>query len=169
VFAEFDDMEVVRGELAARADREQCMNASETTREDKAATVTVDRDGVINQWGDAVTDVMGHSADEALGRNVNIVIPPVLRPLHWWGFDRAMKRGRLSHAVTYKVPALRNDGRIVVAHATFELIPDKGGGVGGAVVTFVGVGARWQGMAWRAVLAPTNLAHRIWQRVRSNR
>jgi PAS domain S-box-containing protein len=144
------------------------MDASDTTHEDRSATVTVDRDGVISQWGDAVTEVMGHSAGEALGRNVDIVIPPVLRPLHWWGFDRAMKRGRLSRTVTYKVPAVRSDGRIVVAHATFRLIAARGGDVGGAVVTFTGVGPRWQGVAWRAALAPTNAAHRIWQRVRSN-
>jgi PAS domain S-box-containing protein len=145
------------------------MDASEATREKQRATVTVDRDGVIHQWGDAVTEVVGFSADETLGRNLNLVIPPVLRPLHWRGFDRAMTRGRLGHPGTLKVPALRNDGRIVVAHATFELIRGNGGGTSGAVVTFVGVGAPWQGMAWRAALAPINLAYRIWQGVRSNR
>ena len=140
------------------------------TREDQRATVTVDRDGNILQWADAVTEVVGHSADETLGRSLEVVIPPVLRRLHWHGFDRAMRRGRLSHpGRTYKVPTLRNDGRIVVAHANFELIPGKGGGIGSAVVTFVGVGAPWQGTAWRAALAPINLARRIWQRVWSDR
>jgi PAS domain S-box-containing protein len=145
------------------------MNTSETAREDQAATVTVDREGVINQWGDAVTEVVGYSANETLGRNLDVVIPPVLRRMHWHGFDRAMRRGQLSRpGMTYKVPTLRNDGRIVVAHATFELIPGKGGGIDGAVVTFVGAGSPWQGKAWRAGLAPINLAHRIWQRARSN-
>jgi PAS domain S-box-containing protein len=146
------------------------MDTSEAPRENQRATVTVDRDGTIHQWADAVTEVVGYSADEALGRNLNVVIPIVLRRLHWHGFDRAMRRGELSHpGMTYKVPTVRSDGRIVVAHATFELIPAKGGGTDGAVVTFVGVGAPWQGMAWRAALAPINLAYRIWQRVRSNR
>lgn len=139
------------------------MDALGLTRENQHATVTVDRDGIIHQWADAVTEVVGYSADQALGRNLDVVIPPVLRRLHWHGFDRAMQRGRLSHpGMTYKVPTLRSDGRIVVAHATFKLIPGKGGSVGGAVVTFVGVGAPWQGMAWRAALAPINLARRIW-------
>ena len=62
------------------------MNASEGTREKQRASVTVDRDGVIQQWGDAVTEVVGYSADETLGRNLNVVIPPVLRSLHWHGF-----------------------------------------------------------------------------------
>jgi PAS domain S-box-containing protein len=155
-------------EPAAGADRNQGMDASRATHEDQRATVTVDRDGIIHQWGDAVTELTGHSADESLGRSLNFIVPPVLRPLHWWGFNRAMRRGRLSHS-GYKVPALRDDGRIVVAHTTFELIPGKGGGIDSAVVTFTGVGAPWQGMAWRAALAPFNLAHRILQRVRSHR
>jgi hypothetical protein len=36
------------------------------------------------------------------------------------------------------------------------------------VVTFVGVGAPWQGKAWRAALAPFDLARRIWHRGRAN-
>ena len=151
------------GELAAGADRNQGMDASKAIRHDQRASVTVDRDGIIHQWGDAVTEVVGYSADEALGQNLNVVIPPVLRPLHWWGFDRAMRRGRLSRG-TFKVPALRNDGRIVVARASMKLLPGDGGDTAGAVVTFVGVSARWQGTAWRAALAPINLARRIWYR-----
>jgi PAS domain S-box-containing protein len=131
------------------------------------ASVTVDRDGVIHQWGDAVSEVVGYSADDALGRNLNIVIPPVLRPLHWWGFDRAMKRGRMSGR-PLKVPALCKDGRLVVAHATIELIPGRQGRTDGAVVTFVGVGAPWQATAWGAALAPINVAHRIWRRLVRN-
>jgi PAS domain S-box-containing protein len=137
------------------------MDASEAS----AATVTVDRSGIIHQWGDAVTEVAGHSAQDTLGRNLNLVIPPGLRTLHWWGFDRAMKRGRMSRG-KLTVPVLRNDGRIVVAHATIDLIPGTGGETDGAVVTFAGVGAPWQGAAWRAALVPIDLAHRIWHRAR---
>jgi PAS domain S-box-containing protein len=144
------------------------MDASVGTRHDQRATVTVDRDGIIHQWGDAVTEVVGHSADDTLGRDLNVLIPPIFRPIHWWGFDRAMSRGRLNRD-RFKLPALRKDGRIVVAHASMELISAKGGGVDGAVVIFTGVGAPWQGMAWRIALAPINLAYRIWQRVRTNR
>jgi hypothetical protein len=61
------------------------MDASEATPDDQRASVTVDREGIIHQWGDAVTEVVGYSADDAVGQNLNVVIPPVLRPLHWWG------------------------------------------------------------------------------------
>ena len=41
----------------------------EGTREDQRATVTVDGDGIISKWDDAVTEVAGYWADEALGRS----------------------------------------------------------------------------------------------------
>jgi PAS domain S-box-containing protein len=144
------------------------MDALEGTREKQRATVTVDRDGIITQWDDAVTEIAGYSANEALGRSLDVVIPPVLRRLHWHGFDKAMSRGRLNKPEkTYKVPALRSDGRIVVAHATFELIPGRAGRTRGAVVTFVGAGPAWQGAAWRVVLAPINVLHRVFVSARS--
>lgn len=153
------------GELARRANRIQGMDASEATRNDQRATVTVDRDGVIHQWGDAVTEIVGYSADEAVGQSLNVVIPPALRPLHWWGFDRAMRRGTMSSR-PLKVPAICKDGRIIVAHATIELIPGKTGDVEAAAVTFVGVGPRWQGAAWKAALATIDFARRFPRRHR---
>lgn len=140
------------------------MDASESTDAAQQTSVVVDGHGVIKKWGDAVTGVVGYSADEALGQSLNVVIPPALRPMHWWGFDQAMKSGQL-HKELFKVPAVCKDGRLIVAHAMIDLIPGKDGtGADGAVVTFVGVGAPWQGKAWRAALAPINLARRIWQR-----
>jgi PAS domain S-box-containing protein len=155
-------------EPAASADRYRGMDASDATRNDQRASVTVDRKGIIHQWGDAVTDVVGYSADDALGRSLNVVIPPALRPVHWWGFDQAMKTGRLNKEL-FKVPALCKDGRIIVAHATIDLIPGTSGDTDGAVVTFVGVGSPWQGRAWQAALAPVDFARRVWQRARSSR
>jgi PAS domain S-box-containing protein len=140
------------------------MDASKATHAALQTSVVVDSHGVIQKWGHAVTDVVGYSADEAVGKSLNVVIPPALRPVHWWGFDQAMKSGRLNKEL-FKVPAVCKDGRIIVAHATIDLIPSKeGAGADGAVVNFVGVGAPWQGTAWRAALAPINLARRIWQR-----
>ena len=162
------DLRIRVGEPATVAGRSNGMDASEATRNDQRASVTVDRKGIIHQWGDAVTEVVGYSADDALGRSLNVVIPPALRPVHWWGFDQAMKSGRLNKEL-FKVPALCKDGRIIVAHATIDLIADKNGETDGAVVTFVGVGSAWQGKAWQAALAAVDAARRLWQRVRPSR
>jgi PAS domain S-box-containing protein len=155
-------------EPAAGVGRDRDMDASEATRDEGRTSVTVDRKGIIHQWGDAVTEVVGYSADDAVGRSLNVVIPPALRAVHWWGFDQAMKTGRLNKEL-FKVPALCKDGRIIVAHATIDLIAGKSGDTDGAVVTFVGVGSPWQAKAWQAALAPVDAARRLWQRVRPSR
>ncbi len=144
------------------------MDASEAAHSDRPATVTVDRDGIIRQWDSAVTEFVGHTADDAIGRSLDIVIPPIFRPVHWWGFDRAMKTGEMTGG-TLKLVALCKDGRIVVAHTAIALIPAEDGGADGAVVTFFGVGSQWEGKAWQAALAPINLARRMGQRVRAAR
>jgi PAS domain S-box-containing protein len=145
------------------------MDHSGGTLADLRNSVTVDRDGVILTWGDAVTDVVGYSADEAAGESLDVIIPPALRRVHWWGFDQAMKTGRL-HKTLFKVPAVCKDGTIIVAHATIDLIVRQDNtGADGAVVTFVGVGPRWQARAYRVTLAPIDFARRVWQRKRANR
>jgi PAS domain S-box-containing protein len=141
------------------------MDASEATPAGGRASVTVDRTGIIREWGDAVDEVVGYSTEDALGRSLDVVIPPALRPMHWWGFDQAMKSGRLNKEL-FKVPALCKDGRIIVAHATIDLISGSSAAADGAVVTFVGVGKQWQGRAWQVALAPVDAARRLWHRVR---
>ena len=115
-----------------------------------------------------MTDVVGWSADETVGRSLNILLPPGLRELHWWGFDRAMSRGLMSSG-NLTIPALRGDGSIVVAHATIELTYANGGATDGATVTFTGTGPRWQSKAWEALLAPVKVTHRAWHRKHHNR
>jgi PAS domain S-box-containing protein len=144
------------------------MDASEATHTDVRASLTVDRKGIIRQWGDAVTEVVGYSADDALGRSLDIIIPTALRRVHWWGFDQAMKSGRLTKEL-FKVPAVCKDGRVIVAHATIDLIAGTTGGTDGAIVTFVGVGPPWQGTAWQTALTPVDAARQLWHRVRPSR
>src|ERR1700756_748657 len=85
-------------ELPAEQARNQSMDATEAAREDLRASVTVDRDGIIRQWGDAVTGVVGYSAADTVGQSLNVVIPPALRPLHWRGLGPAGGTGRVDPA-----------------------------------------------------------------------
>src|ERR1700738_1439234 len=86
-----------------------------------------------------------------------------LRALLQEQFARGIEHEQREPAVQRSAAAVCKDGRIIVAHATIDLIPGKdGAGADGAVVTFVGVGAPWRGTAWPAALAPINLVRRIW-------
>jgi PAS domain S-box-containing protein len=139
---------------------------------DSGRTITSDQEGVIFQWGDAFREALGYSADEAIGRKVDLIIPPVLHPLHWRGFNKAMANGHLRwhrSISEVKVPALHKDGRIIPLHATLELTHGVDGRGHGAVATILDTGAAWRGTAWRIALAPLNFAQRLRKGLRQSR
>lgn len=57
------------------------------------AVIYADREGTIRAWNDGATAVFGFTAEDALGENLDLIIPPKLRAAHWKGFDAAMERG----------------------------------------------------------------------------
>jgi PAS domain S-box-containing protein len=129
---------------------------------DPARTVVVDTDGVIHHWGQAAEDVFGYTAEEAIGRRVDLIIPPVLHARHWRGFEKAIANGQLRRPdPDLKVPALHKSGEVIALRATLALTHADDGKVNGAVSTIFGRGPAWRGTAWRAVLAPLSLAHSV--------
>jgi PAS domain S-box-containing protein len=57
--------------------------------------IVADRDGVIRGWGSRCAELLGYSAEEAIGHKVDLIIPSALRSRHWRGFRRAMKTAEL--------------------------------------------------------------------------
>ena len=53
------------------------------------AIIFADRGGVIRFWNRAAETVFGHAAADAVGRNLDLIIPERLRAAHWEGFDKA--------------------------------------------------------------------------------
>jgi PAS domain S-box-containing protein len=66
-------------------------------RRSGAYLMRVDRAGVFHAWGPSLQDVFGYTEAEVLGRNLEFLIPPRLRPLHRRGFGKALATGRLRH------------------------------------------------------------------------
>ena len=125
-------------------------------------TVVADRDGVIVQWGREAENVFGYTAEEAIGRKVDLIIPPVLHARHWRGFNKAIENGHLKKPdPDLKVPAVHKDGTIIPLRATLALTHNEAGEVDGAVSTVFGRGPAWRGTAWRVVLAPLTLGQRV--------
>jgi PAS domain S-box-containing protein len=74
----------------------------------------IDRDGVFLAWGRGLEGVFGYTEGEALGRNVEFLIPPKLRRLHRRGFSRAVTTGRLKHQGTaVRSVGVHKDGSLV--------------------------------------------------------
>jgi PAS domain S-box-containing protein len=99
------------------------------------AVVCADRSGKIIRWNRASTALFGHSAEEALGQSVELIIPDRLRAAHWSGFDAAMTKGatRLQGRPTL-TRALHRSGRRLYVEMSFAVVKgDAEGEVLGAV------------------------------------
>ena len=62
------------------------------------ALIYSDRSGTILRWNGASTALFGFSADEALGQNLDLIIPEHLRAAHWKGFEAAIASGTMKLA-----------------------------------------------------------------------
>lgn len=98
------------------------------------ALIYSDRAGTITRWNRASTTLFGFSADEALGQNLDLIIPEHLRAAHWKGFEAALATGamKLSGRPTL-TRALHQSGRKLYIEMTFALVRDAGGAVVGSV------------------------------------
>jgi len=100
------------------------------------AVVYSDRDGAIRFWNGGAVRIFGHTADEAVGRSLDIIIPESLRARHWEGYHETMRSGRTRYGdgQTLSVPAIRKDGRRI--SVAFTIVPFTGDGG-----TLVGIAA----------------------------
>ena len=99
------------------------------------AVIFEDTTGTIRRWNRAATALFGYSAKEALGQNLNLIIPEDLRAAHWRGFESAMTTGvmRLQGRPTL-TRATHQTGRRLYVEMTFALVTGQAGGaVRGAV------------------------------------
>ena len=98
------------------------------------ALIYSDRSGTITRWNRASTTLFGFSADEALGQNLDLIIPEHLRAAHWKGFEAALATGAMKLAGRPTLTrALHKSGRKLYIEMTFALVRDAGGAVVGSV------------------------------------
>lgn len=98
------------------------------------AVIYADRNGMIQHWNKAAETMFGFTADEAIGRNLDLIIPEHLRAAHWHGFDAAIKRGftRLEGRPTVS-RGLHKSGDKLYVEMSFALVAEEGGRVHGSV------------------------------------
>ena len=92
------------------------------------ALICADRNGAIIRWNRACTALFGFSAEEALGQNLDLIIPEHLRAAHWRGFDAAMTKGALKlEGRPTLTRALHKSGRRLYVEMTFAIVKDLSG------------------------------------------
>ena len=109
------------------------------------AILIADRDGAIRFWNTGAERMFGHTATEALGQSLDLIIPENLRARHWQGYFRVMNTGQTKY-LTEKLtsPGVRKDGSRLSLEFSMVLLRDDQGGIEGCATIMRDVTARWQ-------------------------
>ncbi len=107
------------------------------------AVIYADRAGTIVRWNRAATALFGYSAAEALGQNLDLIIPEHLRAAHWRGFEAAMTSGHTRlHGRATLTRAISKTGQKLYVEMTFAMVNNQEGEVLGSVAIARDVTAR---------------------------
>lgn len=119
------------------------------------ALIFGDHEGIVRLWNAGAESMFGWSADEALGKSIDMIIPEKHRARHWEGYFHVMETGLTKYGQSVlAVPALTKDGRRISIEFTVALLKDADGRVLGAAASIQDVTARWErDKALRARLA----------------
>jgi len=113
----------VTGDLAARA-----------LQQAGDGIIVIDTDGIIRVWSDHCAALFGHPAEEAIGRDITLIIPERLRDAHDRAFSAAMACGHLaSDGKPRRTKGVRADGGSVYVTMTFAVVTDDAGAAIGSV------------------------------------
>ncbi len=95
------------------------------------------------RWNRAAAVLFGYSPEEALGRNLDMVIPEHLRAAHWRGFEAAMTSGHTRlHGRATLTRAINKTGDKLYVEMTFAMVNNQQGEVVGSVAIARDVTAR---------------------------
>jgi PAS domain S-box-containing protein len=102
-------------------------------------------DGNIQVWNDAAATIFGFSAEEAIGKSLDIIIPEQFREAHWRGFDNAINTGVTKlHGQALPTRATTAAGETLYVELSFSLIRDASGTILGAVANCRDINERFQ-------------------------
>ena len=117
-----------RGEAAMLSASEQAI-AQAALAPGPHAVVSADREGIIRDWNATAEHIFGHSAGQAIGQSLDLVVPEEERANHWRNFRRVMATGLLNYRPDHvlDVEGLRRDGTRVMLDVALIAIPDEAG------------------------------------------
>jgi PAS domain S-box-containing protein len=99
------------------------------------AIVAAGADGRILLWNPAAERIFGFTAEEALGRSLDLIIPERFRERHWAGYREVMRTGQTRYASdVLRVPALHKNGSLLSIAFTVALVSSADGPVITAIV-----------------------------------
>ncbi len=122
-----------------------------------------DLEGVIRVWNEAAVRMFGHTAEEALGQSLDIIIPERFREQHWTGYDRALgERDTKYRGQLLTTRSMRKDGTTMYLELSFSIVTGDDGAALGALAHARDVTERFEReRAQRAQARPDQPASRL--------
>ncbi len=110
------------------------------------AIIYADVGGLIRFWNLGAERIFGFTAEEALEKSLNIIIPEDLRQQHWDAYARTLRTGitRYGAGEVLAVPALRKDGTLISVEFSILPFKDQHGRVLGVAAILRDVGKRYE-------------------------
>ena len=94
------------------------------------AVIVCDPQGAVVLWNPAAERMFGHTAAEAMGQSMDMIIPERLRKRHWEGYDKTMATGITRYGTDLlRVPAVDKAGRSLSIAFTVAMLFDAEGKV----------------------------------------
>ena len=115
-----------------QAGKSEAWLARAVVNEAAEAIVVTDPDGIIRLWNNGAVRVFGYSAAEAVGQNLDLIIPEKLRQRHWKGYRQTMATGSTRYGdKLLSVPATHRDGHRLSIEFSVALLRDEAGRIVG--------------------------------------
>lgn len=109
------------------------------------AILVSDREGIIRFWNSGAELIFGHTAAEAAGQSLDLIIPENLRGRHWEGYWRVMASGETKYKTgLLSSPGVRKDGSRVSLEFSMVLLRDETGVMTGCASIMRDVTEQWQ-------------------------
>jgi PAS domain S-box-containing protein len=123
---------------------DQVWLAQAVVRAAPEAIVVCDPGGIIVLWNGGAERVFGYPAGEALGQNLDLIIPAKQRARHWAGFEKTMATGETRYGDSLlKVPATHRDGRRLSIEFSVALLRGPDGEIAGIAAVIRDATERW--------------------------
>lgn len=109
------------------------------------ALLVSDKEGIIRFWNSGAEQLFGHTAAEAVGQSLDLIIPENLRGRHWEGYRRVMGSGETKYKTgLLSSPGIRKDGSRVSLEFSMVLLREKTGAMAGCASIMRDVTKRWE-------------------------
>lgn len=109
------------------------------------AILVADREGIIRYWNQGAERIFGHTAEQAVGQSLDLIIPENLRGRHWEGYHRVMASGVTKYQTgMLSSPGVTSTGERVSLEFSMILLRDAAGVLVGCGSIMRDVSERWQ-------------------------